>query len=168
VSETQGSPRGRRRDRIRRDEGEEQPGRGSRRFKGPGGERRPRRRGRRGVAVGAAAGRMVWPGSIADELGPTPVSEATDAVCHFDEIRGEPSLLVVYQPESMQPFGPNDNTRNQCVSRIAEALSPPCRRTPLTRGERARASAAQPVACEKVRLLESKARPDPAPAPVQS
>ena len=86
------------------DEGEEQPG-VARGEQGPNGERRPRRRGRRGGrrrrGNGPEDGLV---GSISDELGPTSVSEATNAVADFDGASSEPApTLVEPEPVSQQP-----------------------------------------------------------------
>src|SRR6202023_4140587 len=83
------------------DEADEQPGI-VRSEQGPGGERRPRRRGRRGGRRRRGGPEDGLAGSIVDELGPIPVSEATDAVADFDGYSAEPSLPVV-QPESIAP-----------------------------------------------------------------
>jgi ribonuclease E len=84
------------------DEAEEQPG-AARADQGPGGERRPRRRGRRGGRRRRGGPEDGLAGSIADELGPASVSEATDAVADLDGYSAEPSLPVV-QPESIAPL----------------------------------------------------------------
>src|SRR6202040_1398400 len=83
------------------DEGEEQPG-VVRADQGPGGERRPRRRGRRGGRRRRGGPEDGLAGSIADELGPTSIPEATSAVADFDGVPPEPSLPVI-QPESIAP-----------------------------------------------------------------
>src|SRR3979411_1343432 len=67
-----------------------------------GGAGRPRRRGRRGGRRRRGGPEDGLVGSIADELGPTSVPEATSAVADFDGIPSEPSLPVV-QPESIAP-----------------------------------------------------------------
>jgi ribonuclease E len=64
-------------------ESEEQPGM-AHTDQPPGGERRPRRRGRRGGRRRRGGPEDGLVGSIADELGPTPVPEATGAVADFD------------------------------------------------------------------------------------
>jgi ribonuclease E len=66
-----------------------------------GGERRPRRRGRRGGRRRRGGPEDGLVGSIADELGPTSVSEATAAVADFDGYSREPVPLPVVQPESI-------------------------------------------------------------------
>ena len=67
-----------------------------------GGERRPRRRGRRGGRRRRGGPEDGLAGSIADELGPTSIPEATSAVADFDGVPPEPSLPVI-QPESIAP-----------------------------------------------------------------
>jgi ribonuclease E len=98
------------------DEGDEQPG-VARGDQPANGERRPRRRGRRGGrrrrGTELEEGLV---GSIADELGPTAVSEVTSAVADFDGAEPAPSLAQAYvqpdpvaqpepvsQPAEMQP-----------------------------------------------------------------
>ena len=76
-----------------------------------GGERRPRRRGRRGGRRRRGGPEDGLVGSIADELGPTSVSEATAAVADFDGYSPEPAALrrrpqpepVASQPEPVAP-----------------------------------------------------------------
>ena len=94
------------------DEGDEQPGM-ARGDQPAGGERRPRRRGRRGGRRRRGAElEDGLAGSIADELGPTPASEVTNAVADFDDGVAEPSPSLVQadfppepvsQPAEMQP-----------------------------------------------------------------
>ena len=85
------------------DEGEEQPGVRSRRSGGQaasdGRARRGRRGGRRRRGGGPEDGLA---GSIADELGPTPAPEATDAVADFDGGSPEPAPSLV-EPEPVAP-----------------------------------------------------------------
>jgi ribonuclease E len=95
------------------DDGDEQPGVAHGDQPANDGERRPRRRGRRGgrrrrggeLEDGLA-------GSIADELGPTPASEVTSAVADFDGGASQPAPSLVQadvppepvsQPAEMQP-----------------------------------------------------------------
>jgi len=94
------------------DEGDEQPGM-ARGDQPAGGERRPRRRGRRGGRRRRGAElEDGLAGSIADELGPTPASEVTTAVADFDGGVSEPAPSLVQadfppepvsQPAEMQP-----------------------------------------------------------------
>jgi ribonuclease E len=72
------------------DEADEQPG-VARADQGPNGERRPRRRGRRGGRRRRGGPEDGLAGSIADELGPTSVPEATNAVADFDGGSPEPA-----------------------------------------------------------------------------
>jgi ribonuclease E len=83
------------------DESEEQPGQ-PRADQAAGGERRPRRRGRRGGRRRRGGPEDGLAGSIADELGPTPAPEATNAVADFDSYSSAPSLPEA-QPESIAP-----------------------------------------------------------------
>src|SRR6202158_5271942 len=89
------------------DESDEQPGM-ARTDQAAGGERRPRRRGRRGGRRRRGGPEDGLAGSIADELGPTSVPEATSAVADFDGSPSEPTTpseptLPVVQPESIAP-----------------------------------------------------------------
>jgi len=142
------------------DEGEEQPGM-VRADQGPGGERRPRRRGRRGGRRRRGGPEDGLAGSIADELGPTPVSEATDAVADFDGNSGEPSLPVV-QPESIAP-SPERQYADHGGQDQQEAARPSAPED--TAQEAERAARRRSTVREKVSFLV-EARPDPAPAPV--
>jgi ribonuclease E len=72
-----------------------------------GGERRPRRRGRRGGRRRRGGPEDGLAGSIADELGPTPLPEAASAVADFDGYSPapspEPAPPAVPQPEYFAP-----------------------------------------------------------------
>jgi len=87
------------------DEGDEQPGM-ARGDQSANGERRPRRRGRRGGRRRRGGGpEDGLVGSIADELGPTPVPEVTNAVADFDGGASEPAPSLVQadiQPEPVE------------------------------------------------------------------
>ena len=95
------------------DEGDEQPGMVVRADQPGDGERRPRRRGRRGGRRRRGAElEDGLAGSIADELGPTSAPEATSAVADFDGGASEPAPSLVQadvphepiaQPAEMQP-----------------------------------------------------------------
>jgi ribonuclease E len=128
------------------DEGDEQPG-VARGDQPANGERRPRRRGRRGgrrrrgseLEDGLA-------GSIADELGPTSASEATSAVADFDGSASEsaPSLAQAHvQPDPvLQP---------EPVSQPAEAMQPAAYAQPEPVEERAPAPTAEETSQEAER-----------------
>jgi ribonuclease E len=85
------------------DETEEQPGE-VRAEQAASGERRPRRRGRRGGRRRRGGPEDGLVGSIADELGPTPVSESTAAVADFDGTTPEPYRPAAEpEPVALQP-----------------------------------------------------------------
>jgi ribonuclease E len=89
------------------DESEDQPGE-VRTDQAAGGERRPRRRGRRGGRRRRGGPEDGLVGSIADELGPTPVSESAAAVADFDGYspephRPEPQPVPEPEPTTLQP-----------------------------------------------------------------
>jgi ribonuclease E len=69
--------------------GQEQPSQG--RPDHGSGERRPRRRGRRGGRRRRGGPEDGLAGSIADELGPVPASEAASAVADFDGVSSQPT-----------------------------------------------------------------------------
>jgi ribonuclease E len=128
------------------DEGDEQPG-VARGDQPANGERRPRRRGRRGgrrrrgteLEDGLA-------GSIADELGPTSASEATSAVADFDGSASEPapSLAQAY-------IQPDPVSRPEPVSQPAEAMQPAAYAQPEPVEERASAPSAEETSQEAER-----------------
>jgi ribonuclease E len=114
------------------DEGDEQPGT-ARGDQPANGDRRPRRRGRRGgrrrrggeLEDGLA-------GSIADELGPTPAPEVTNAVAAFDDSTAEPAPSLVQtdaapepvaQPAELQPaaYDRSEPVESAPASTIEEA-----------------------------------------------
>ncbi|MEH2547021.1 ribonuclease E [Bradyrhizobium sp. AZCC 2262] len=85
------------------DEGDEQPGM-ARGDQPANGERRPRRRGRRGGRRRRGAElEDGLAGSIADELGPTSAPEATNAVADFDGGSSEPAPSLVEPEPVSQP-----------------------------------------------------------------
>jgi ribonuclease E len=88
------------------DEGDEQPGM-ARGDQPANGERRPRRRGRRGGRRRRGAElEEGLAGSIADELGPTSAPEATNAVADFDGGSSEPTPSLVEPEPVSQPAEP--------------------------------------------------------------
>jgi ribonuclease E len=85
------------------DEGDEQPG-VARGDQPANGDRRPRRRGRRGGRRRRGNGPDDGlAGSIADELGPTPASEVASAVADFDGGSAQPAPSLV-EPEPVSRF----------------------------------------------------------------
>jgi ribonuclease E len=142
------------------DEGDEQPGvaRGEQEANG---ERRPRRRGRRGGrrrrGTGPEDGLV---GSISDELGPTPVSEVTNAVADFDGGSHEPApTLVESEPVSQPPqpqWQPAEHVAPETVS------SAPTSEESAQEADRAAARRRSTVR-EKVSFMTS-APSEPAPA----
>ena len=127
------------------DEGDEQPG-VARGDQPAGGERRPRRRGRRGgrrrrgteLEDGLA-------GSIADELGPTSASEATSAVADFDGAASEPAPSLVQADVQPDPV-----SQPEPVSQPAE-MQPAAYARPEPVEERAPAPSAEETSQEAER-----------------
>jgi ribonuclease E len=142
------------------DESEEQPGM-VRADQGPGGERRPRRRGRRGGRRRRGGPEDGLAGSIADELGPTPAPEATNAVADFDGY-SPPAAPPMVQPESFAPPAPPPELHQ------ADPAPPEPARAPAeveTAQEAERAARRRSTVREKVSFLVD-AQPAAAPASV--
>jgi ribonuclease E len=93
------------------DEAEEQPG--QLRVDQAGGERRPRRRGRRGGRRRRGGPEDGLAGSIADELGPTPVPEATSAVADFDGYTPPEVSPSMVQPDVASQPSPEPQPADQ-------------------------------------------------------
>jgi ribonuclease E len=91
------------------EEGEEQAARGDQQGSGD----RRRRRGRRGGRRRRGNGEEGLAGSISDELGGNPPSEATDAVADFDEADGEaaPSIAHSEAINAVEPQVPQPEPR---------------------------------------------------------
>ncbi len=143
------------------DESEDQPG-VVRADQGPGGERRPRRRGRRGGRRRRGGPEDGLAGSIADELGPTPVSEVTNAVADFDGYSSQP-LQPVVQPES---FSPPEPAAEQPRADYAPQPAVPAAPETETAQEAERAAARRrSTVREKVSFM-ADAPPAAAPTPV--
>jgi ribonuclease E len=139
------------------DESDEQPG-VVRADQAPGGERRPRRRGRRGGRRRRGGLEDGLAGSIADELGPTSVSEAMAVVADFDQYSPEPPVPLI-RHESIAPAPepqPADHAQPEPVRNTTEVET-------AQEAERAAARRRSTVR-EKVSFLAA-AQPD-APAPV--
>jgi ribonuclease E len=147
------------------DEGEEQPG-AARADQAAGGERRPRRRGRRGGRRRRGGPEDGLAGSIVDELGPIPVSEASDAVADFDGYSAEPSLPVV-QPESIAPAPERQHADPvpQEAPRASMQEASPASVPEDTAQEAERAARRRSTVREKVSFMVD-ARPDAAAAAV--
>jgi ribonuclease E len=153
------------------EESEDQPGT-VRADQAAGGERRPRRRGRRGGRRRRGGPEDGLVGSIADELGPTSVPEATNAVADFDGASPEPSLPVV-QPESIAPpaelqhaeRGPQEAAPALAQEETAQEAERAARRRSTVREKVSFLVDAQPAATAPV--TQSEAEPPPAPAPGQ-
>jgi ribonuclease E len=141
------------------DEAEEQPGQ-VRADQATGGERRPRRRGRRGGRRRRGGPEDGLAGSIADELGPASVPEATSAVADFDsDTPPEPSLPVV-QPESIAP--PPEPQPADHGQQVARASTPE-----ETAQEAERAARRRSTVREKVSFLVN-AQPEATTPPIAS
>ena len=123
------------------DEANEQPS-FARNDQGPNDERRPRRRGRRGGRRRRGGGpEDGLAGSIADELGPTSVPEATDAVADFDGGSSEPApSLGQPEPFAHQQLEPVE----QASSRRRSVHQP--RRRPRRRPNEPQRAVARPSA----------------------
>ncbi len=157
------------------DEGDEQPG-VARGDQPANGERRPRRRGRRGgrrrrggeLEDGLA-------GSIADELGPTPASEVTSAVADFDGGASEPAPSLVQADIAPEPVSQPAEMQPAAYARPEPVESAPAPSAEETRQEAERAAARRrSTVREKVSFVTSApAEPAPsvshsAPEPVES
>jgi ribonuclease E len=142
-----------------------------------GGERRPRRRGRRGGRRRRGGPEDGLAGSIADELGPTSVSEVTSAVADFDGVAPEPSLPVV-QLESIAPpaevqhpeHGPQESAPALVQEETAQEAEPAARRRSTVREKVSFMVDSQPAAATPAAPSqpEPQAQPEPVPAPAQS
>jgi ribonuclease E len=141
-----------------------------------GGERRPRRRGRRGGRRRRGGPEDGLVGSIADELGPTSIPEATSAVADFDGVPPEPSLPVI-QPESIAPQaevqhadrGPQEAATAFAQEETAQEAERAARRRSTVREKVSFLVDAQPAAATPATQShpEPHGQPEPAPAPAQ-
>ena len=143
-----------------------------------GGERRPRRRGRRGGRRRRGGPEDGLAGSIADELGPTSIPEATSAVADFDGVPPEPSLPVI-QPESIAPpaelqhadRGPQETAPAFAQEETAQEAERAARRRSTVREKVSFLVDAQPAAATPVTQSQPEphaAEPAPAPAAARS
>lgn len=146
------------------DEGDEQPGM-ARGDQPANGERRPRRRGRRGgrrrrgteLEDGLA-------GSIADELGPAPASEVTSAVADFDGGASEPAPSLVQADVAPEPVSQPAEMQPAAYARPEPVESAPAPSAEETGQEAERAAARRrSTVREKVSFVTS-APAEPAPS----
>ena len=162
------------------DEGDEQPGA----FRGDqsNGERRPRRRGRRGGRRRRGGGpEDGLAGSIADELGPLPASEAISAVADFDGGSSEPAPTLVQPDMVSEPAPAPTEVQAAAYEQPEPVASAPAPAAEETTQEAERAAArrrstvrekvsfmtsapAEPASAVSERAPEPAASPAPAPA----
>jgi ribonuclease E len=155
------------------DESDEQPGT-ARTEQGPGGERRPRRRGRRGGRRRRGGPEDGLAGSIADELGPASMSEASSAVADFDGPPSEPSLPTV-QPQSLAPpprqqqpdRAQQETARPTPEADTAQEAERAARRRSTVREKVSFLADPQPAAAAPVAATGQPTEPAPSPAPVR-
>jgi ribonuclease E len=150
------------------DEGDEQPGmvRGD---QPAGGERRPRRRGRRGGRRRRGAElEDGLAGSIADELGPPPAFEVTSAVADFDGGASEPAPSLVQADVPHEPISQPAEMQPAAYAQPEPDARAPAPTAEETRQEAERAAARRrSTVREKVSFVTS-APAEPAPAVSQS
>ncbi|MBR1275078.1 ribonuclease E/G [Bradyrhizobium sp. AUGA SZCCT0283] len=146
------------------DEGDEQPGM-ARGDQPASGERRPRRRGRRGgrrrrgteLEDGLA-------GSIADELGPPPAFEVTSAVADFDGGASEPAPSLVQADVQPEPVSQPVEMQPAAYAQPEPDVRAPAPTAEETRQEAERAAARRrSTVREKVSFVTSAAA-EPAPS----
>ncbi|ANW05750.1 Rne/Rng family ribonuclease [Bradyrhizobium icense] len=146
------------------DEGDEQAGmvRGDQLASG---ERRPRRRGRRGGRRRRGTGpEDGLAGSIADELGPTSAPEASDAVADFDGGSSEPAPSLMQTDIQPEPVSLPAEMQPAAEAHPEPAASAPAPSAEETRQEAERAAARRrSTVREKVSFLTS-APAEPAPS----
>jgi ribonuclease E len=153
------------------EESEEQPGQ-VRADQAAGGERRPRRRGRRGGRRRRGGPEDGLAGSIADELGPTSVPEATSAVADFDSYTPPETSPPMAQPESIAPSSSPEPQTADHGQQVTPASTPEETAQEAERAARRRSTVrekvsflvnAQPEATTSV--THSPAEPSAPPAP---
>jgi len=146
------------------DEGDEQPG-VARGDQPASGERRPRRRGRRGGRRRRGAElEDGLAGSIADELGPTPASEVTNAVADFDGGASEPAPSLVQADVPPEPVSQPAEMQPAAYTQPEPVASEPAPTAEETRQEAERAAARRrSTVREKVSFMTS-APAEPAPS----
>jgi ribonuclease E len=148
------------------DEGDEQPGM-ARGDQPANGERRPRRRGRRGGRRRRGAElEEGLAGSIADELGPTSAPEATNAVADFDGGSSEPAPSLVEPEPVSQPAEPQPAAYAQPEPAPTASAAPTAEET-AQETERAAARRRSTVR-EKVSFMTSPQAEPASPSVTQS
>jgi ribonuclease E len=150
------------------DEGDEQPGM-ARGDQPANGERRPRRRGRRGGRRRRGAElEDGLAGSIADELGPTSAPEVTSAVADFDGGASQPAPSLVQADVQPEPVSQPAEMQPAVYAQSAPVESAPAPTAEETRQEAERAAARRrSTVREKVSFVTS-APAEPAPSVSQS
>jgi ribonuclease E len=145
------------------DEDEDQPGEVRADQPAGTGERRPRRRGRRGGRRRRGGPEDGLAGSIADELGPPSVPEATSAVADFDGYTPEP-YRPVSQPEPRpEPVTPHVELQHADHG-VQEAPRAPAQDDSTQEAERA--ARRRSTVREKVSFLATPQPEAQAPVPV--
>ena len=129
------------------------------------GERRPRRRGRRGGRRRRGAElEDGLAGSIADELGPTPAPEVTSAVADFDGGASEPAPSLVQADVAPEPVSQPAEMQPAAYARPEPVESAPAPTAEETAQEAERAAARRrSTVREKVSFMTS-APAEPAPS----
>ncbi len=157
------------------DESEEQPGfaRDAQGNDGQSnGERRPRRRGRRGGRRRRGGERMDegQVGSISDELAPPPAPEAADAVADFDGGHPHDAALPEVQPEPIAPAPePQFAAHEPASPQAPEPVAHDNEKQPLRRSTvREKVSFASSAPAAEVAAPVVHPTPEPAPATEQA
>jgi ribonuclease E len=142
---------------------------------GAGGERRPRRRGRRGGRRRRGGPEDGLAGSIADELGPASISDASSAVADFDGPPSEPSLPMI-QPQPLAPppqqqhqpdRAEQETARTTPEADTAQEAERAARRRSTVREKVSFLADPQPAAAAPVPATSQPTEPAPSPAPVR-
>lgn len=143
------------------EEGEEQAARGEQQ----GADARRRRRGRRGGRRRRGGGEEGLAGSIGDELGGNPPSEATEAVADFDSSGSETAPSIAH-PEHIAPVEPPMSQPEPPMSAPVEAPAQPAPSAAVAEEEPAadeKAARRRSTVREKVSFLSSSPSEPAAP-----
>jgi ribonuclease E len=160
------------------DEGDDQPG-VARGDQPANGERRPRRRGRRGGrrrrGTGPEDGLV---GSISDELGPTSAPEAANAVADFDGDSDEPTPTLVQSEPASQPtyhepapatYTPSEPVASAPTAPAADETTPDDRAAARRRSTvREKVSFGTSTSADPAPAAVSHGAPEPVPSPAPS